>query len=222
MGCGASSENQNTPNFTHPYRLQQDTDSNDPGVVGNAETRSSRFYRAQGEQSRQVRGHKEIRDAFAIVLNHPMLDTSASQTYLMQACDAWGCSEDSARSIMQELVPKMPRQLKFDADFWPTLLVTVQRRIAAGTPLSADFFVDLTHALATLGSHDINMMRVDFIRFPVHAPPPDDMDVRFIHVGPGPLAPKLLFKFSKVRRGSAFPSIAGETILIIDVVIPQV
>lgn len=131
---------------------------------------------------------------------------------LMQACDAWGCSDDDALSIMQRLAPRTPRRLHFDADFWPSLICTAQALVAAGTPLTANFFVRLTQALATLGSYDIDMMRVDFVRFPVavsHVTADGDARIRSVPLGDEPEAPKVLFQLAGAARGAPLPSSAS-------------
>ena len=122
---------------------------------------------------------------------------------LTQACDAWGCSDDDALSIMQRLAPRTPRRLHFDANFWPSLICTAQSLVAAGTPLTANFFVRLTQALATLGSYDIDMMRVDFVRFPVHVAADGDARTRSAPLGDEPDAPKVLFRFTAPIAGDA-------------------
>jgi hypothetical protein len=119
----------------------------------------------------------------------------------------------------------MPHQLHFDATFWPSLIETSHRRIALGSPLTADFFVNMTQALATLGTHEIAMMRIDFVRFPIYVPPQDNdvdmslyVDTRFISLGDSLGAPKILFKFSGIRKGAPFQAIAGESILVVGIV----
>ncbi len=136
---------------------------------------------------------------------------------LMQACDAWGCSDGEALSVMQRLAQRTPRQLHFDAEFWPSLICTAQTLGAAGTPLTANFFVRLTQALATLGSHEMAMMRVDFVRFPIHVVAEGDVRTRFIPLGDEQGAPKVLFRFTGGARGAPFPSIAGDSVLVLGI-----
>ena len=129
---------------------------------------------------------------------------------LMQACDAWGCSDDEALSVMQRLAQRTPRELRFDAEFWPSLICTAQTLAAAGTPLTANFFTRLTQALATLASYEMAMMRVDFVRFPVYVVADGDVRTRFVPLGEEQDAPKVLFRFTGAARGAPFPSIAGD------------
>jgi hypothetical protein len=114
---------------------------------------------------------------------------------------------------------RMPHQLHFDATFWPSLIETSHHRIALGSPLTADFFVNMTQALAILGTHEIAMMRIDFVRFPIYVPLQDnDVDTRFISLGDSLGAPKILFKFSGIRKSAPFQAIAGESILVVGIV----
>ena len=69
----------------------------------------------------------------------------------------------------------MPRQLIFRAGFWPNLNTAIQEHVAGEK--REQLLVDLTHALATLGSREIHMIRTDFVHFPHD---PDDIDIRWV------------------------------------------
>jgi hypothetical protein len=114
------------------------------------------------------------------------------QELLGLACAAWTCSEEDALQKMRDMAgsypsscpssyPRKARQLVFDADFWPSLHVTIQTRLVTHTKkVPEQFYAHLAEALATLGSHDAAMMRVDFVRFPADA---QDVTARLIDVG---------------------------------------
>jgi hypothetical protein len=63
----------------------------------------------------------------------------------------------------------MSSQLVFDADFWPALHIAIQTRLASrhNSAVPVKFYVDLAEALAFLGSYNLDMLRVDFSKYPV-------------------------------------------------------
>lgn len=96
----------------------------------------------------------------------------------------------------------MPRQLVFDADFWPSLHVTIQTRRMTAAPVPEEFHANLAEALATLGSHELALMRVDFVRFPAAAG--DEVDTRLINVG---AYAQLRWSFQGARQDAPFHAI---------------
>ena len=84
---------------------------------------------------------------------------------------AWGFSKPPAAEARRKLV--------FDADFWTSLHVETQTRMAAGPWPPPDFFDLLCEALCVLESHDATAMLINFRRFPAAA----EKGVRKLRVG---------------------------------------
>lgn len=135
----------------------------------------------------------------------------SNQNLLALACAAWNCSEMEALQFMQDLSRAMPRQLVFDAEFWPSLHATVQTRLATN-PVPESFFAQLAEALATLGSYELAMMRLDFTRFPAYA---GDVNMRLINVGNNA---QLRWSFQGARQDAPIQAIAGCRIVILDII----
>ena len=138
---------------------------------------------------------------------------SGEHSPLALACAAWNCSEAQALQTMQELATPMPRQLVFDADFWPSLHVTIQTRRVTAAPVPEEFHAKLAEALATLGSHELSLMRLDFMRFPAVAG--DEVDTRLINVG---AYAQLRWSFQGAKQDAPFHAIAGARIVVSGIV----
>jgi hypothetical protein len=147
---------------------------------------------------------------------------------LAVASAAWGCSELDALRTMQELSGAMPRQLVFDGDFWPTLHVVLQTRMcmaaaevgdaASAVPMSSSgpgLFELVVEALATLATHELGMMRADFVRFPADA---EHANARRISVGPHA---HLRWRFQGVHQEAPMHAIAGARIVVTDIVLSE-
>lgn len=106
------------------------------------------------------------------------------------------------------------RQLRFDSNFWPDMHVEIQQRRATGVPLPNEFFEDLTQALATLATHDISMMRVDFVRFPIDVP--NDPTRRCLHVGNN--GSKLIWMLQGAAQDAHMRAIAGYHVVVLQFV----
>lgn len=128
-----------------------------------------------------------------------------------KAAEAWQCAEDDALVLMQDIATGM-RQIRFEAAFWPDMQVRVQTAAASGAPLPAAFHERLAEALATLSTHDIAAMRIDFRTFPAV---PDSVETRFIRLGNTDDDPRLVFRFVGARRDAPMRAVAGMHILVV-------
>ncbi len=102
----------------------------------------------------------------------------------------------------------MPRQLVFEADFWPAMHVETQTRLATGSALPPEFFALLFEALSTLASHDMGLMKLDFRRFPAD---PEDLAVRRIHIG---VYGYISWRFAGANRDAELRAVAGGRIVV--------
>lgn len=150
-------------------------------------------------------GHKAIDSSG---LYYPeMLGSNTTNQLLSVAAAAWGVSETAALGIMQDF-RFMPRQLVFEADFWPTLHGITQTRLAAATPLPSEFFLMLFEAFDILCSYEIGMMRSNFRLFPAT----DDIAIRLLHVGHfGTVS----WRFAGANRDAPMHAIAGGRIVVL-------
>jgi hypothetical protein len=111
---------------------------------------------------------------------------------------------------MQE-ISSMPRQVVFDAEFWPTMHTLINTRKATGMPLETEFYEQLAEALATLGTVDLSTLRLDFVRFPII---PDNVNVRTIRVG---AVAMLKWSFQGAKHDAPFHAIAGARIVVSEI-----
>ena len=104
----------------------------------------------------------------------------------------------------------MPRQLTFQAGFWPNLHAAVEKH-AVGQERE-QLLVALTNALADLCSLKIYRIKKDFARFPHD---PDDVNRRWVALSPaGVPAAHVTFTFEGAPKNAQVRSIAGYRIVV--------